>query len=59
MPLIWTCGEVSSVFQSQGGQPYSHLSEAYMLPAPFGVLVLLSFVAIDGTSIAFLIALQW
>ena len=30
--LCWTSGDVSSVFQGQGGQPYSHLAEAYMLP---------------------------
>ena len=31
MPLFWTSGDVSSGFQSQSGQPYSHLaiSELY------------------------------
>ena len=29
IPLFWTSGEVSSGFQSQNGQPYSHLAEAY------------------------------
>ena len=31
IPLIWTSGNVSSGFQSQSGQPYLHLTEAYML----------------------------
>ena len=25
IPLFWTSGEITSVFQSQSGQPYSHL----------------------------------
>ena len=30
-PLFWTSGDVSSGFQSQSGQPYLHLAEAYLL----------------------------
>ena len=30
IPLFWTSGDVSSGFQSQSGQPYSHLAEAYV-----------------------------
>ena len=36
-PLIhrfWTSGDISSGFQSQSGQPYSHLAEVYMLHIP-------------------------
>ena len=29
--LFWTSGDVSSGFQSQSGQPYSSLAEAYVL----------------------------
>ena len=29
--LFWTCGDFSSGFQSQSGQPYSYLAEAYVL----------------------------
>ena len=29
--LFWTSGDVSSGFQTQGGQPYSHLVDAYVL----------------------------
>ena len=32
--LFWTFGDVSCGFQSQNGQPYSHLVEAYMLHIP-------------------------
>ena len=31
MPLFWTSGDVSSGFQSQSGQSYSYLLEAYVL----------------------------
>ena len=32
IPLFWTSGDVSSGFQSQSGQLYSHsLAEGYML----------------------------
>ena len=31
IPLFWTSGDVFSGFQSQSGQPYLHLMEAYML----------------------------
>ena len=31
MRLYWTSGDVSSGFQSQSGQPYSHLAETYIL----------------------------
>ena len=34
IPLFWTSGDVSSGFQSQSGQPYSCLAEAYMLHLP-------------------------
>ena len=34
IPLFWTSGDVSAGFQSQRGQPYSHLAEAYMLYVP-------------------------
>ena len=30
IPLFWTSGDVYSGFQSQIGQPYSHLVEVYM-----------------------------
>ena len=33
--LFWTSGDVSSEFQSQSGQPYSHLAEAYVLHIPW------------------------
>ena len=38
IPLFWISGDVSSGFQSQTGQPYSHLAEAYVLhvPCPLG-----------------------
>ena len=29
--LFWTSSDVSSMFQSQSGQPYSHFAEAYIL----------------------------
>ena len=29
--LFWTSGDVSFGFQSQSGQPYLHLAEAYMI----------------------------
>ena len=35
MPLFWTSGDVSSGFQDQSGQPYSHLVEAYVLHVPW------------------------
>ena len=31
IPLFWTFGDISCGFQSQSGQPYSHLAEAYSL----------------------------
>ena len=31
IPLFWTSGDVSSGFQSQNGQPYSHLAEVYVM----------------------------
>ena len=34
IPLFWTSGDVSSEFQSQSGQPYLHLVEAYMMYIP-------------------------
>ena len=33
--LFWTSSDVSSGFQSQSGQRYSHLVEAYVLHIPF------------------------
>ena len=33
-PLFWTSGDVSSGFQSQSGQSYLHLAEAYMMCVP-------------------------
>ena len=30
-PLFWTAGDVTAGFQSQGGQPYSHLAEVCVL----------------------------
>ena len=30
-PLFWTHSDVSSEFQSQDGQPYSHLAEKYLV----------------------------
>ena len=33
-PLFWTSGDVSSGFQSQSGQPYSFLMQAYVLCVP-------------------------
>ena len=36
IPLFWTSGDISSFgFQSQSGQPYSHLVEACMLHVPW------------------------
>ena len=35
IPLLWTSGDVSSGFQSQGGQPYLCFVEAYMLYVPW------------------------
>ena len=35
IPLFWTSGDVSSGFQSQSGQPYSHMAEAYVLHIPW------------------------
>ena len=35
IPLFWASGDVSSGFQSQSGQPYSHLAEAYVLDLDF------------------------
>ena len=32
IPLFWTSGDVSSGFQSQSGQPYSHSTEMYTFP---------------------------
>ena len=29
--FVWISGDVSSGFESQGGQAYSHLAEAYVL----------------------------
>ena len=29
IPLFWTSGDISSGFQRQIGQPYSHLTEAF------------------------------
>ena len=34
IPLLWTSGDVNCGFQSQGGQPYSHLAEAYVIYVP-------------------------
>ena len=34
IPLFWTGDDVSSRFQSQSGQPYSHLVEMYVLHIP-------------------------
>ena len=34
IPPFWTSGDVLSGFQSQSGQPYLHLIEAYMLHVP-------------------------
>ena len=34
IPLFWTSGDVSG-FQSQNGQPYSSLAEAYVLQVPW------------------------
>ena len=31
IPLFWTSGDISSGFQNQSGQPYSHLAKAYMI----------------------------
>ena len=31
VPLFWTSGDVCSGYQSQSGQPYSHLAEVYMI----------------------------
>ena len=31
LSMFHTSGDVSSGFQSQSGQPYSHLTEAYVL----------------------------
>ena len=33
--LFWTSGDVSSGFQSQNGQPYSHLAWAYVIYIPW------------------------
>ena len=33
-PVFWPSGDVSSMFQSQSGQPYSSLVEAYLLHFP-------------------------
>ena len=35
IPLFWTTGDISSGFQSQSGQPYWHLAEAYVLHIPW------------------------
>ena len=35
IPLFWTFGDVSSVFQGQSGQPYLHLAEVYMMYVPW------------------------
>ena len=35
IPLLWTSSDISSGFQSQSGQPYSHLAEAYVLHVPW------------------------
>ena len=35
IPLFWTSGDVSSGFQSQSGQSYLHLAEAYVLHIPW------------------------
>ena len=34
IPQFWTSGDVSSGFQSLGGQPYSQLAEVYMMYVP-------------------------
>ena len=34
MHLFQISGDVSSGFQSQSGQPYSHLAEVYMINVP-------------------------
>ena len=34
MPLFRTSGDISSGFQNQSGQPYSHLAEAYVIYVP-------------------------
>ena len=41
IPLFWTSGDVSSGFQSQSGQPYSCLVEAYVLHIPWDSPVVL------------------
>ena len=35
IPLFWTSGDVCSGFQSQSGQPYLRLAEAYVLHVLF------------------------
>ena len=35
IPLFWTSGDISFGCQSQSGQPYSHLVEAYVLHIPW------------------------
>ena len=32
--LFWTSGDIYSGFQSQSGQPYSHLAEVYVIYVP-------------------------
>ena len=32
--LFWTYGDISSVFQSQSGQPYLHFTEANIMYIP-------------------------
>ena len=34
IPLFWTSGDVSSGFQYQSGQSYSHLVQAYVMYIP-------------------------
>ena len=33
--LFWTSGDISFGVQSQSGQPYLHLAEAYMMYIPW------------------------
>ena len=38
--LFWTSGDVSSGFQSQSGEPYSQLAEAYVIYVPWDLVTL-------------------
>ena len=44
IPLFWTSGDICLGFQSQNGQPYSYLAEAYI--ETFNRLVILNVVTI-------------